>query len=241
MGGPLFDGRPPIAFPMQHRTYSGRIAYLQNGVEERGREWFTVTVHQDGRRTARTMVEMEDRDLLRDSTQSVDRDWYPTDAYIRLTLGDRFVGAAWYSFDSNSAACENLTEATGRTRYRRDIGYRPPLFGTHALLNDGWLVAAFDRDRGDSKRHTNVGGFVCSQTPDGSTGPDLNRIDLTQAYLGEERITVPAGTFETRHTQYIFPSRPPIDYWTTLEDFVPVRVRSTQLESTYELVEFDAG
>lgn len=233
---PLF-----VKGPMRHRTYSGKIAYLRDGVTERGREWFTVTVHGDGRRTAHTMVEMEDHGLLRDSTQSVDAAWYPTDAYVRLSLADAFVGAAWYRFGDTWAECENTTAAAGRAGFRQEVGVRPPLFGTHALLNDGWLVAAFDRDRQGCKRHTCTAGFVCSPTPDGSTGPDLNRIDLTQTHLGEEDVTVPAGTFHARHTQYVFPHRPPIDYWTTLDDFVPLRVRSTQLQSTYDLIDFDPG
>ena len=73
---------------MRHRTYAGKIVYLTDGAGEMGRERFRVTVHDDGRRTLRAICEMDDDELLRDVTHTVDRHFRPLDAFVRLRRAD---------------------------------------------------------------------------------------------------------------------------------------------------------
>ena len=48
---------------MKHRALRGRIAYLHDRDGERGREWFSISVQDDGTRTLRAQCEMDDEDL----------------------------------------------------------------------------------------------------------------------------------------------------------------------------------
>lgn len=98
---------------MKHRTYSGKLLYLTDGVGEMGREWFKVTVHCDGSRTLRSLVEMDDDKLLRDVVITVGGDWKPLDAFVRLTINEKFVGTRWYRFSDTLVECEAFTAAAG--------------------------------------------------------------------------------------------------------------------------------
>lgn len=92
---------------MHHRRYSGRIVCGHDRLGEAGREWFTITVHER-QRTVRALCELEDEALLRDVTYTVDREFRPFDAYLRLTRGDRFVGSAWFCFFEGGAECQGF-------------------------------------------------------------------------------------------------------------------------------------
>jgi len=63
---------------MQHRKIKGRIDYITDDVGVMGREWFTHSIHSDGARTMRALTEMDDDDLMRDVTFSVDANWIPS-------------------------------------------------------------------------------------------------------------------------------------------------------------------
>ena len=101
---------------MRHRTYAGKIVYLTDGAGEMGRERFRVTVHDDGRRTLRAICEMDDDELLRDVTYTVDRHFRPLDAFVRLTIGEAFVGSGWYHFTETAVTCEAVTASAGGSR-----------------------------------------------------------------------------------------------------------------------------
>ncbi|MET0239989.1 MAG: hypothetical protein ABW184_08835 [Sphingobium sp.] len=88
---------------MQHRTISGKILYTSRKPgregQERGREQFTWTIHGDGSRTIRALCEIDEPDptVLRDVTCSFGADDRPTDCFVRLTIGDRFMGAGIFA------------------------------------------------------------------------------------------------------------------------------------------------
>ena len=79
---------------MKHETYRGKVVYRSDTLGERGREWFTVTKHGGGHRTIRSFVEVLNTGLVRDVTYTVDDNWQPVDAFVRLTENDEFMGAA---------------------------------------------------------------------------------------------------------------------------------------------------
>ena len=81
---------------MNHRTMRGKLLYLHDTHGETGREWFTVTVQPSGERTVRAHCEMEDEQVLRDVVWSMDPDWRPIDAYVRLSVGGVWQGSGWF-------------------------------------------------------------------------------------------------------------------------------------------------
>ena len=224
---------------MQHTTTRGKILYLREG-DEIGREWFTVTKHTGGRRTVRAMCEMDDHDLLRDVTYSVDADWRPLDCFVRLTIDDKFVGSTWFKFDDGGAECEGYTVAEGRLRQRLSRNARPRSFGAHPIICDFWHLSQFDK--AGPKRQT-WEAIMSSPAPDGGTGPMLSAHDLTSEYRGQEEITVPAGTFKTEHFAFLVgdPHPAPEELWYLGDDLIPVKIAYPIYNSTYELAELETG
>ena len=95
---------------MEHRNVRGKILYMTADTPpvERGREWFSVTFHEDGQRTVRSHCEIEpglvtDRSVIRDVTYTVDADYKPLDGYVRLQDNGSFLGAGWFRVDDNVA------------------------------------------------------------------------------------------------------------------------------------------
>lgn len=227
---------------MARRTYSGRIVYLHDTHGETGREDFSVSVYASGR-TVRATCELDDEDLLRDVTYSVDAAWLPVDAYVRLCVHDRARGVAWYRFRDDGVECEQWRPDTGRSRQFVSMPVRARLFAPHPLVVDGWQGRAFDFASGPGRqRLTDCANS--SSTPDGSTGPLACVVYKDLEYLGRESVSTPAGTFECRHMK-IHPvmaemaAWPPLEFWVAGADWLLVRMRWDLLESTYELIELD--
>jgi len=214
---------------------------VTDGVGETGREWFFVTIQPDGTRTLRATCEMDDDRLLRDVVMTVDRNWYPVDAFVRLTVKEQLVGTSWFNFTAESAESEAVTEQDGRVSQHFDTAGRVGFFGAHPLHGDAWGCAALQRDSGldrDAIGHD----FSTSHLPNGGSGPRLNPAPAgvdCRKYIGAERIEVVAGCFDSRHFQFFVAAYPPIDIWTLGSDFIPVRLRWEVLKQTYELVELD--
>jgi hypothetical protein len=191
-----------------HRTTRGTIAYLSHKPErylqERGREYFHIDVHADGKRTIAAHCEIDDRpSVMRDITYSLDEQWLPMDCFVRITVGDRFMGSGWFKFHPGHTECETFTALEGRVSQRMEHR-SPPLrtFQNHAIACDAWHLRLYDRTRGPGVQ--SIDEFLLS-SPDhrGATGPMLFRIGVHIEYVGEERVTVKAGTFDALHFRYV--------------------------------------
>lgn len=224
---------------MQHRSYQGKVLYLSDGQGEMGREIFYVTVHSDGTRTMRATCEMDDDHLLRDVVMTVDGHWYPVDAFVRLTIDEKFVGSTWYNFTDYSAECHGFTAADGRFDQHFVADKKIGFFGAHPVHGDAWGLARWKRDK--EKAVSELGPiFSTSHLPNGGSGPKLEQTDhslLRHKYIGREEISVPAGNFETEHFQFLVKDYPPIDIWALGSDCIPARLRWDLLNQTYDLVE----
>lgn len=225
---------------MKHRSYQGKVVYLTDGKGEMGREMFYVTIQPDGTRTMRATCEMDDDHLLRDCVLSVDKQWHPLDAFVRLTINETLVGSTWYHFTDHTAECEGFTAEDGRFQQRFESEHRIRTFGAHPVHGDAWGLARWKRDK-DKDPSTLGMAFSSSHMPNGGTGPKLEVSDKVtrHEYVGIEEITVPAGTFQTEHFQFLVADYPPIDIWAIGNDCVPARLRWDLLEQTYDLVELN--
>ncbi|MSO64745.1 MAG: hypothetical protein EXQ85_02895 [Alphaproteobacteria bacterium] len=198
---------------MQHRSYGGTILHIHDSGREIGRETFTITVHTD-QRTVRAVCELEGEEVLRDVTYTVDGDWSPVDAFVRLTIKDRFQGSGWFRFDDEGAACETFTADAGRLSQRVTLGHRPTVFVPHPLVTDGWQTGTFDHAKADRVQRID-GGAHSSPHAHGGSGPMIGVSSKRFEYVGEERLTVPAGTFDTRHYRLLSnrPDWSPLELW----------------------------
>lgn len=241
-----------------HRTISGDIHYTsrkpgREGVE-RGREQFLVTVHGDGRRTLRAHCEIDDPpNVMRDVILTLDADWVTRDGFVRLSVGDETEGSSWFRFTDRFAECEGWTREAGRISQREDYDRPPPLFGAHPIQGDAWHLSAVDRSRGPTVQV--FPRFLMSSLDHrGATGPYLvwHEAGMKVEYVGEERITVAAGTFDAWHFCYgergsdragsnETGEHPPYEVWVTADgDFILLRAFVTGYMMThYELARLE--
>lgn len=217
------------------------ILYIGDTVGERGREWTNVTRQADGRRTIRATCEIDDSGVLRDVVYTVDAAWRPLEAFVRIEIKGEHLGSSWFRFDGNEATCEGYSDVMGRVSQQMTLSAPPAAFGTHPLSCDMWFLPAFDFARSKEVQDLkNV--LVCSTLANGGSSPVLQRWrdPLPVQFVGDEKISVPAGTFDVHHFRFVWPDRPPQELWCTPGDYAFVKARSNQLASDYVLTKREA-
>ncbi len=226
---------------MRHRAYRGRMVYRTNGIGEMGREYFAVTVQPDGMRTLRAQCEMDDDRLLRDVVITVDADWRPRDAFLRLSVEEKLVGTSWFRFDGRVAEAEGWTAVGGRFAQRLETADPVAFFGTHALHCDAWVAGRLRMHVGRPEDFAFV-TYASSLLANGGSGPELVPVSpgfASVGDLGREAIDGPAGRFDTHHVRIEAHDIDYFDVWAGGEDCIPVRLTSDVLNQTYELVEIE--
>lgn len=236
---------------MEHRNIRGKILYMTADAkpEERGREWFSVTFHEDGQRTVRSHCEIEaglvtDRSVIRDVTYTVDAEYKPLDGYVRLQENGKFLGTGWFRVTDNLAECEAFNVRDGRVSQRFELDRPTPSVGAHALTCDVLHCARFDH-ASDEKIQSARGAMLTSLEHDGCSGPLLAPIDFNIEFVGRETVRVPAGEFETDHYRFLLDGTLPKDHptedlWCTPDDFVFVKITvGGYMNASFELAELE--
>src|SRR5690606_14473405 len=117
---------------------------------------------------------------------------------------------------------------------------RPKVFSPHAVTCDGWVAAAYDHTKAERTQRVH-GALNTSHAPDGSTGPLFGMSELEVTYNGEVEVTVPAGTFMTRHYSWSIVGMG----WTPMEIYVfgphnqLARLTWELLEHNFDLMEYE--
>jgi len=230
------------------RSWMGRILYTSKQPErldqERGREWFRIDLHTDGTRTCSAHCEIDDApSVMRDISYSLDRDWRPTDCFVRLSVADRFMGSGWFRFAGLHAECETWTAAEGRLSQRVDLAKPLATFQNHAIACDAWHLRLIDQQRpGVVQRIEQM--LLSSPDHRGATGPMLFSIGLGIVFIGAEGIAVRAGTFDALHFQFLANAElpkehPPYDVWCTADgEFLFLKAGvAGYMQTHYELIE----
>jgi hypothetical protein len=241
---------------MEHETIRGRLLYTSKkpGIYDkvRGGETYIITQHADGRRTLRAHCAIDENPprVLRDSITSLDADWHPTDAFVRITVDEAFAGSAWYRFTDKIAECEGYTAREGRISQRFELQKPVPFLGTHPIQADAWHTRCYDLTKGPGEQIVS-GYFMCSLHHRGADGPMLfQQRDLVLAFLGEETVEVAAGRFQALHFRigentdddYMPADRhPPYHAWVTADGaYIMLKAHCTgYMQTYYELVEYE--
>ncbi|MBM3506038.1 MAG: hypothetical protein FJX65_19565 [Alphaproteobacteria bacterium] len=226
-----------------HRSYRGKILYIGDTLGERGREWFTVTVQEDGTRTLRAHCEIDDAEInhtrvLRDVIYTLDKQWRPLDSYVRITVNKAFMGSAWFRFSEHLVECEGYSVGEGRFSQRVETERWVRVFAPHPVICDVWHMAGWDW-KNPAKTQT-WPTIMSSPLPNGASGPLIGVVDFATRYHGKERVTVPAGTFDCEHFSFPLEDRPgstPEHLWYSGPDMDFVKIRWDFAKTTYELVE----
>ena len=230
------------------RSAFGHILYTSEKPDrlghERGREIFTLTHHEDGSRTLTAHSEIDDApNVVRDVSQTVDKDWMPMDSSVRITVGGQFTGSAWFRFADGLAECETHTAHEGRVSQRMAAA-RPRAFGNHAIATDGWMTNVYDLTKGPGlQKFPHL--IVSSPDHRGATGPLMFAMGTGMRFVGRESVDVKAGTFDALHFQVVAPElpkeHPPYDVWVTADgDYIFLKGRVTgYMQTHYELTKLE--
>lgn len=242
---------------MQHKTITGRIRYSSKKPElldqDRGGEWFSFTQHGDGTVIFRARCEIAEPEptVLRDIIYALDAEGQPQDLHVHLTVGDTFMGSGWMhhtpSPDGGVIECESFGPSIGRIS--QTVAYEGAMdgFGTHPIAGDAYATRCMDVSKGPHRRDLRM--FLPSPDHRGATPPLISEVRIAMEYVGDERVTVAAGTFDCRHFRYIDDSgagmggktHPHYDMWVTADDdalFVQGGVGG-YMQTWYELVELE--
>jgi len=232
---------------MDHRNIRGKILYIGGDGEERGREWFSMTFHEDDQRSLRAHCEIDDTEVIREVIYTMDENWRPLDCFNRLHVGRKFLGSGWVWVNGNQAECEVFNTTLGRVSQTISLDSPPISLTVHPLTCDVFHCAGYNHEN-DENPQTLVNVLSTSPLPNGGSGPFLSVGDIIVMYDGREEITVPAGTFEVDHYHFILKRKPDgtvrrEDVWCIPGDytFVKVTVDGFLKNSKYELVEYEVG
>ncbi len=235
-----------------HKSVRGKILYTSKKPErmneERGREYFTLHEQTDGISVLHAHTEIDDApDVLRDVTASFETaTMAPIDGFSRLSVGGEFEGCGWFQFDDGHARFNGFNVKAGPNTKEIPISERTPWFGHHAIINDGFLGRLFPLDAKPGKISLKN---VMMSSPDhrGATGPELFPLNFGIVYVGNETVTVGAGTFDARKFEIVDTAEglpeehPPYQMWCTKDArglFLQGGVEGYMM-TWYELVELE--
>ena len=225
---------------MKHTGWTGRIDYVHDDGRERGREWFNVTKHDEGYRVIRAHCVMDDTEILRDVTHTMTHEFKPVETYVRLEVKGQHRGSGWFNFEGEDATCHSWMTEHGHVTQKIKVPGGVKSFGPHPVLCDCFHTAMYDHS--SSQKIQNFSGILhSSPEPDGSSGPMMGQWEFGIEFMGEESVTVPAGTFDTLKYRYHLDNYgwPPEDVWVMPGSRQLVKIRWDVLKTTYVLAELN--
>jgi hypothetical protein len=224
------------------RSFRGQISYQIAGAKPTGHEWFSTTVFPNGSRTIRCECHFWRDDLIRDVNFTVNQDWRPIDAYLRVARSNTFLGAARYGFFGRQVVVDGIDAQGAPTHLRQELELEVPTCGFHPIYNDGLWTAMFDITKPDIVQCF-PGCVTYSKEMIGREQIGIERFDLAIRLIGHEPLSVQAGRFDTRHFEVSIKGfDSPFHIWTTGADHILVREQWSQMPGeSFELaaLEFD--
>jgi hypothetical protein len=224
----------------------GRVEYSARATGDVwGFEDWSITRGADGLRVFSAHCEMKfrDEDVVRDNTLSVHPDFHPHDAYVRIMNKGSVTGTGWFRFTDDEAECESWSVDAGRISQRFPIKRPTRGFGVHAVQGDGWLAATFPYEKGAGHIQFFGRNLIHSLHHFGATGPYIHTSGSGLRYVGDETVTVKAGTFDCYRVAFVglTNDHPPYDMWLTRDgEFTYVKgVVEGYMDSIFELVSLE--
>ena len=214
--------------------YAGRVAYFGPDGEN-GREWFEMVPHAQGC-TVRAFCEMDELGLTRDVTMALDTHGRPRDAFVRVIQRGRSLGSGFFVVDRQAVRCEAVTAELGQVSQRRPLSAPLSYLGLHPLVCDGLIALSRGTDR--PGEFVSIDIITNSQSPNGEQGLIAAPGVIDVAYLGDETLRVPAGTFDAqRYAVRWQPDWSPADLWVLGPSALFLRLAWDMIDSHYELTE----
>ena len=227
---PAGGARPGNQFQYMH----GRLSYQKKTPAgfERGREYWWLTYNRDGSRTMRTLAMTDDSKFVRDVIFTIGADGRPLRIYDQIQVDNQLVGSGYFQVTGDTMTVVTDGIDTGHTVQVIPVPKRFHVM-THAVMLDGWPAWAYE---GDEPGTQTISTYSTSPTWNGTTGPLGYMIKQHPTLVGSEQITVPAGTFQTRH--YTWGNTDPelaLHVWVTGEHNILVKYNTPSSAMVYVL------
>lgn len=215
------------------RTSSGEYSYInQDTGEITGHEEWSLTVDREGARTFNIMQRWDERSYITQTIHRLDSRLRPIETYQTRWDEDGWVSSGVYTVVDNTV----ITVGTGRDGRTTQTLEVPDGFSLvpHPLATDGlhfWYV--------DSPPGETITGTVYNvRVKDEETGAALGMVhDVELEYVGDERVTTDAGTFETKHFRMGGNSV----FWVLPHDGILVRLSYGPEGTRYDLTAYQKG
>lgn len=204
---------PAVANASLLQTVEGRYENREvKGGRVIGVETFRLTAYTDGSRCLLIWSNSAARGTQISANVCVDRAYRPIDAFARYWVNGVYRGTGWISVGASELT---LTSSTGGAVTSQSVPL-PAVFsiGTHPISADAWHAAAFGGDRSGISQ-----SFTLNPTGDRNTPLGGQFVPLQVEQLGAGRVTVPAGTFDTRRIRLSGRT----DYWVLEDDWIVVK------------------
>lgn len=213
----------------------GRLSYRRKSTgQERGREDWGLTRNRDGTTTMRCLAMTDDSRFVRDVVFTRNKEGRPIDAFIRLQVDARLIGTGYFRVDGGRLQVTADSLETGHTDQSLKVMSEPFSIVTHAVMLDGWTIFNYDRARGGEQSRA---VYNTSTRWNGTDGP-LGRMETCRVnLLGDEEVTVPAGTFKATHFTIDSDTLevPTAHLWVAGEDRILLRYDWGELDHEYVL------
>ena len=216
------------------RSISGTIAYWGKNNTAIGTEHFQLAFHNKGC-SFRAFCELDDIDLLRDVTVAFTSSWQPIDGFSRITQAGQVVASNWFIFNKDKVNVKSTELGLGEVTQQFTNTVPFQYLGLHPLQNDALITTQVDKSA--PKQYITIKGITNSLSENGDQGLAAIPVNIEVAYLGNEALTVKAGTFNARKYALRWqPHWPPAYVW--VQDEAPVFLKMTweKIDNWYELV-----
>lgn len=207
--------------------------YEEDGETLRGEEYFRMIAHRDGSRTMILTKNMFSNDRQHNVTMRVDAMFRPLESFSSYWYPSGFKGSVRVTVDDDKLHATSWGPV-GRTEHKVLVPEALAIV-THGEGLNAWSASVQDpkdTQPGVSNRDMARTSYFISPVKEGD-GPVLGKLTpATLTRVGEETVTVPAGTFETIHY-----STGPLQIWAMKGD--RVLVKQTFRGESYVLTEYE--
>lgn len=173
--------------------------YEEDGTTLRGQEFFRMIVHPDGHRTMNIVKNMFSGNRQHTIVMRVDPVYRPVDVFASYRYLEGFKGSVRITLEGDLLSATSFGPL-GRTEHEVRVPQALAIV-THGEGLNSWNASVMDPE--DATRAGPIEmartSYFITPVRDGD-GPVLGRImRATLTRVGDETITVPAGTFDTVH------------------------------------------
>ena len=213
------------------RAAKGTIVYkvLSTGAVLGGENW-NLTVHPDGSRTMQALNRYGSPGVQRHVTYRVDAKFRPIEAYLLYWVGGQWKGSGLFSVHGDTLiAVANTPNGmlTQTLKVPENFSFIP-----HPLSTDAWHMGYYDKKKGGTQMINVYDMDAQAAGPQALLGKlYTQKLD----YLGAEKTTTPAGTFDTDH----FKIDNAVDIYVTGPDAIMVKFVWSPADRVYELVKLE--